>query len=125
MLLNAVLQMRQDKSLGLVGPESHMGLGDGVIGSRPQVRSASPKRKGGDIPDMDKKEMQRLIDEAVAQCPEGHSRQVGASVTIKGGVKLTTLEIHDTNLKNGRVSTKYVKLGGKAGMAGGRATNFK
>jgi hypothetical protein len=28
------------------------------------------------------------------------------SVTIKGGVKLTTLEIHDTNLKKRRVRTK-------------------
>ena len=51
MLLNAVLSMRQDKSLGLVGAESPLGIGDGVIASRPQVRSASPKRKGGDIPD--------------------------------------------------------------------------
>ena len=30
----------------------------------------------------------------------------GVSVTIKGGVKLTTLEIHDTNLKKRRVRTK-------------------
>ena len=47
------------------------------------------------------------------------------NVTIKGGMKLTTLEIHDTNLKNGRVSTKYQKFGNKAGMKGNHTNNLK
>jgi hypothetical protein len=123
MLLRAVVRLRKSKDL--VEPESHMGLGDGVIGSRPQTRSSSPRKKGGEIPKSDKAEMRKLIDDAVAQCPEGYSREVSVSVTIKGGVKLTTLEIHDTNLKNGRVSTKYQKFGNKAGMKGNHAGKLK
>lgn len=123
MLFKTIAAMAKDKTLER--PESSMGSGPGVVGSRPQTRSGSPKKKkGGDIPDDDKAQMQKLVDDAVAACPEGFSRQVGVSVTIKGGMKLTTLEIHDTNLKNGKVSTKYQKFGNKAGMKGSHSKRF-
>ena len=91
--------------------------GEGVLGSRPSPRSTGKKSKGGDVPEADKAEMKRIIDEALSQTPEGYQRAVATKVTIKGGVKLTTIEITDT-APNGKVTIKTQKLGTKAGMKG-------
>ena len=92
--------------------------GEGVLGSRPSPRSAGGKKTGkNDIPAEDKAEMKRVVDEAIAQTPEGYSREVQTKVTIKGGVKLTTIVITDT-APNGKVTIKNQKLGTKAGMKG-------
>lgn len=107
---------KKAKKPGLI--KRAMTRGEGVIASRPNQRGPSPKKGKGNLPAADEAELKKLIQDTVAACPEGYSRQVSSSVTIKGGVKLTSITITDTNMKTGKVVVKTQRLGTKAGMVG-------
>jgi hypothetical protein len=72
-------------------------------GRRRRIEEEAPKLDNLSV--ADQAAMQQVIKDAVAACPEGHTRKVKVNVNVKDGVKLTTLVTHDTNKKIGVVST--------------------
>jgi hypothetical protein len=78
-------------------------------GRRIDIEEEAPKseKEGGNLSLADKAAIQQVIKDAMAACPEGHIRHVSeVQVNVKGGVKMTTLVIHDKNRKSGLESTK-------------------